>query len=399
MTRPTKALIDLSALKHNLIRAASLSRGKIIAVIKSNAYGHSMPQVASCFDELAEVDSFAVAFSDEGIALREHLQKIGRHKNIITLEGFSDVVDLQSHLQHNLIATIHHTEQLKILGKEQLNKPLGIWLKHNSGMNRLGLSSTELLAAYQQISANPHLHLWGIMTHLAAANRANTEEAQEQVRVFHHAVTTIQQSIQQSTQQQGGVHRSGVHKGGAHRSGADNKPLPLSICNSAALCNLPAAHGTANDYERPGIMLYGASPLDNTSAQELDLRAGMQLKSKLISVRQLKAGDLVGYEGVWRCPADCLMGVAPIGYADGYPRRSAATPVPVLVNGHRCFLSGRVSMDMICLDLKNCPNAQVGDEVELWGANLPANEVADAFDTIVNRLFTGLTSRVPLNFI
>ncbi len=373
MTRPTKALIDLSALKHNLIKAASLSRGKIIAVIKSNAYGHSMPQVASCFDELAEVDSFAVAFSDEGIALREHLQNIGSQKNIITLEGFSDVVDLQSHLQHNLIATIHHTEQLKILGKEQLNKPLGIWLKHNSGMNRLGLSSTELLAAYQQVSANPHLHLCGIMTHLAAANRANTEEAQEQVRVFHHALT----SIQQSTQQQ----------------------IPLSICNSAALCNLPAAHGTANDYERPGIMLYGASPLDNTSAQELDLRAGMQLKSKLISVRQLKAGDLVGYEGVWRCPADCLMGVAPIGYADGYPRRSAATPVPVLVNGHRCFLSGRVSMDMICLDLKNCPNAQVGDEVELWGANLPANEVADAFDTIVNRLFTGLTSRVPLNFI
>ena len=345
-----------------------------------------MPQVASCFDKLAEVDSFAVAFSDEGIALREHLQKIGSPKNIITLEGFSDEADLQSHLQHNLIATIHHTEQLKILGKERLNKPLGIWLKHNSGMNRLGLSSTELLAAYQQVSTNPHLHLWGIMTHLAAANRANTEEAQEQVRVFHHALTAIQQPAQQ--------------QGGAHKGGADNKPpLPLSICNSAALCNLLAAHGTANDYERPGIMLYGASPLDNTSAQELDLRAGMQLKSKLISVRQLKAGDLVGYEGVWRCPADCLMGVAPIGYADGYPRRSAVTPVPVLVNGRKCFLSGRVSMDMICLDLKNCPNAQVGDEVELWGANLPANEVADAFDTIVNRLFTGLTSRVPLNFI
>lgn len=382
MLRPTQAIVDLSALQHNLKTASKLSGGKTIAVIKSNAYGHGILRAASCLAFLEQTHSFAVAFADEGAILRQHLYKIGSSKEITALQGFYSPDNLQLYLEHDLIATIHHKEQINILAKHKLHKfsrPLKVWFKHNSGMNRLGLSANELINAYRKTIANPYVHIFGIMTHLATANREDISDSEEQLQRLYKAIEPIQKQ----------------------RAALNQQPLSISISNSAALCNpaLSKMIALKENYSRPGIMLYGASPLDGTTAKEIGLRPVMKLKSKLISVRQLKSGDSVGYEGLWRASHDCVMGVVPIGYGDGYPYRSQPCKVPVLVKGEKCFLSGRTSMDMLCIDLSGCTDPKPGDEVELWGDNLPTNEVAAAFDTVVNRLTSSLTPRIPLKYV
>ncbi len=356
--RPTEAQINLSSLRHNLELARSLSSGKLIAVIKANAYGHGIKEVAQA---LGDADALAVATLEEAILLRSVI----RAKDILVLQGFYHSSELSELVAHRLIAVVHSPEQLAMLGASQL--PLRLILEYNSGMNRLGLTKAQLHSAIDDFKNRPW-QLVFVMTHFHSANQPDTTPSLKQLDDFNSALRGFE--------------------------------LPRSLCNSAALINLPSA---LSDYDRPGLMLYGASPLDERSARTIGLKPVMTLKSRLIAIHQLKAGDRVGYEGTWSASSDCRVGTVPLGYGDGYPRLGlVGDGVPVLVNGYRCSLSGRVSMDLLSVDLSHCPSAQVGDEVILWGEGmraLPVEEVAAATNRIAYDLLAGLTARLRRSYI
>lgn len=350
---PTRAIIHLNALKKNLARAQAASSGKIIAVIKANAYGHGMLPVAAA---LEQADAFAVATLDEALILRAAYL----HAEIIIIQGFYHISEIEVLSRYRLIPVIHSPKLLAQLLESSAAAGLRVVLEHNSGMNRAGLSGEDFKAAVARIEAQRKLEIVFVMTHFRSANREDPRHSEVQVAVFKEVI-------------------AGIH-------------YRTSLCNSAALLGFPAAHA---DYERPGLMLYGASPLDNKTAAELGLTSVMSVTSRLIAVHQLQTGDEVGYEGVWRAKSACRIGLVPVGYGDGYPWISQRVEVPVLVRGRRCTLAGRVSMDTLSVDLTNCPQAQVGDEVILWGKDLPVDEVAQATGQLVYDLLTGITLRVP----
>lgn len=345
--RPTEAQINLSNLKHNLEVARSLSSGKLIAVIKANAYGHGVKEVTHA---LEDADAFAVATLEEAVLLRSVVEE----RDIVVLQGFYHSSELSEFAAHRLIAVVHSPEQLAILKASEL--PLRLVLEYNSGMNRLGLTKAQLHSAIDDFKTRPW-QLVFVMTHFHSANQRDATASLRQLGDFNSVLRGLDVS--------------------------------RSLCNSAALIDLPPAR---SDYNRPGLMLYGASPLDARSASTIGLKPVMTLKSRLIAIHQLKAGDRVGYEGTWSASSDCQVGTIPLGYGDGYPRISHGGSV--LVNGHRCSLSGRVSMDLLSVDLSHCPNVRVGDEVILWGEGLPIEEVAVATDHIAYDLLASLTSRL-----
>ena len=369
----------------NIKLATTLSGDKVMAVVKADAYGLGIAGIVKSIYDLDECRYFAVAFSTEGEYLRKHLTALGSLKDIITLEGFFNPEDLDLHLQYKLIPTIHSPEQIEMLKKHKITKPLGVWIKYNSAMNRLGLNAKQLKTACEWLAGRKDIRIEGIMTHFASANRTELQTTIKQVEDFSAGLCAIEDIIVKMPR------------------------LPLlSLCNSPGIM---AGFGSdpfaqlqvkpwmlkANYVSRPGLMLYGASPMDEKSAQELGIKTVACLTTELIAVRRLLKGDAVGYEEGWRAPRDCLMGVAPIGYADGYPfvEPSRVTKMPVIVKGKRCYLGGRVSMDMLCLDLDGCPDAKVGDKVELWGDNLSSNEVAQITVCPPQRLYSSITSRVP----
>ena len=349
--RPTQAYINLSALRHNLTVARSLTQAKLVAVVKANGYGHGLNEAASA---LKETDAFAVATLDEALSVRAVIPT----QDILVLQGFYDSSQLNLFNEQRLIPVVHSSEQLEMLHSS--NAPLRIVLEYNSGMNRLGLSHDQLHKAIASIQAHPHQQIFFIMTHFRSANRQDPHQTYEQLKDFRAAMAGI--------------------------------TLPSSLCNSAALLNFPEARA---DYDRPGLMLYGASPLDARPAADIGLKPVMTLASRLIAVHQLKEGDEVGYEGIWRAPRDCRVGTIPLGYGDGYPRIVHNDPIPVLVKGSSCVLSGRVSMDLLSVDLSNCEDAKVGDEVIFWGEGLPLDEVAQATGRLAYDLLAGLTARLP----
>lgn len=394
--RPTQAIINLAAIKKNLALAADKSGDGVMAIVKANAYGFGIREVVTAIYQIKECLSFGVAFTEEALELRELLNQLDSKKRILTLEGFFSSNDLEIHLQHKIDATIHHPEQMEILKQTKIKSSndsansLGVWLKCNSGMNRLGLSRQQAIDASAWVSEQPHIKLLGIMTHFSSANRGEPTVSMKQMAHFRDTLEPIWAHLKATTK-------------------ADELPK-ISICNSpgiiAGFAQNPFAHVTTNNdldpqpqlISRPGLILYGGSPMDEQNAQELGITAGMTLKSRLMSVRQLTKGESVGYEDrTWTASSSCLMGVVPIGYADGYPfiRPDKITQLPILVNGRKCFLGGRVSMDMLCVDLSNCPDAKVGDEVELWGDKLPVNEVAATAGGPPQRLLSALTKRVP----
>lgn len=348
--RPTEARISLKALRHNLAIARSLTSHKLIAVVKANGYGHGLKEVALA---LEDADAFAVATLEEAVSLRSVIPA----KDIIVLQGFYDKTEPSYFAAHNLIAVIHSPDQLAMLSTSDL--ALRLVLEYNSGMNRLGLTKKELHEAIGVLKARPQWQLVFAMTHFHSANQVDTASSLRQLEDFDDALR-----------------------------GFD---LPRSLCNSAALINLPAARA---DYDRPGLMLYGASPLDTRPANAIGLKPAMTLVSRLVAIHRLKAGDRVGYEGVWSASGDCRVGTVPLGYGDGYPRIGHRAQVPVLVNGCKCNLSGRVSMDLLSVDLSYCENARVGDEVILWGEGLAVEEVATAVGRIAYDLLAGLTARL-----
>ena len=350
------ALIDLAAARHNLNCAkAAAPASKVIAVIKANAYGHGMLRIARA---LEAADAFGLARMEEAVRLRQ----AGVEKQLVALEGFFGRDELEAASHYQIEPVISNREQLSLLEKRRLPQQIACWLKVDTGMHRLGFAPAEAAAAHARLascaSVRPPIRL---MTHLASADDLQDSATANQLQLFLPLISQL---------------------GGE-----------ISIANSAALLGWPQTH---YDWVRPGIMLYGASPLLGGRGERHELKPVMTLSSRLIAVNQCRRGDRIGYGGSWCCPEEMPVGVVAIGYADGYPRHAPAG-TPLLVNGSRVPLVGRVSMDMVTVDLRGQPQARVGDPVVLWGRGLPAEEIAEAAGTISYELFCGVTQRVKFS--
>ena len=357
MARPTRAHIDLAAIRGNYRHAKAQAPGaRALAVVKADAYGHGAVKVARAL--AAEADAFAVACGEEAMELRE----AGIRSPIVLLEGVFHPDELLDVDRADLTPVVHNHEQLEWLCRARPARPLQVWLKMDSGMHRLGLAPLGFAAAHARLAACPHVSAIVLMTHLARADEPTHPATAAQLDCF--------------------------------RTHAGDLPGSRSIANSAAILGWPAAHG---DWLRPGIMLYGASPFGEAHPSAATLRPTMMLESRLIGVRELATGEAIGYGGRFVCERPTRVGVVAAGYADGYPRH-ARDGTPVAVNGRPSRLIGRVSMDMLTVDLSDQPAAAPGDPVQLWGDLVPANAVAAASDTIAYQLFTGLSRRVPMHY-
>ena len=352
MTRPIQATIRRSALTHNLsVARAHAPSAKLMAVVKANAYGHGLLRAAQAF---AAADGFAVLDLDAAVRLRE----AAFAQRILLLEGFFEPGELPWLARHGLSAVLHSPEQIDMLDATHLPSPVDLFLKLNTGMNRLGFAPAALADTLDRIRRCRSAGQITLMTHFACADDAR------------------------------GIHWQ-LERFEAASAGLD---LPVSLANSATLLRFPAA---ARGWVRAGIMLYGASPFADEDAASLRLEPAMTLETKLIAVHELQAGDSVGYGASFRADGPIRIGVAACGYADGYPRH-AATGTPVLVGGKRTRTLGRVSMDMLCVDLTGLAAAQVGTPVVLWGEGLPVEEVAAAAGTVSYELLCALAPRVPV---
>ena len=355
MTPAAYAVLNLESLQHNLAIVREYApESKVMAVIKANAYGHGLQRVA---EALQPVDAFAVARVDEGIRLR----KAGIGQRIAVLEGFSCAEELDELLHYQLEAVIHSVPQITLLENRQAAFRLQVWLKLDTGMNRLGFKANDFNAIYHRLSNCPGVQSpVGLMTHFANADNRDAPETKHQIELFH---TTL-----------------------------GEYPGERSIANSAGILGWPES---LSDWVRPGIMLFGVSPFAHNAGHLFDLKPVMSLHSRLIAVKSIDKGDAVGYGGTWVCEKPTLLGVVAIGYGDGYPR-NAMPGTPVLVNNTRVALVGRVSMDMITVDLESCTNARPGDPVTLWGDDLAVEEIARCADTIPYTLLCGITQRVQI---
>lgn len=355
MTRPTFAHIDLDALRHNFnIVRQFAPQQKIMAMLKADAYGHGAEQAAITLNSLT--DAIAVAFIDEAIALRN----AGITKPITLMQGIFDQQEIELACEYQLDLVILHAEQARMLEAEPCSRALRIWLKFDSGMHRLGFSANEYAYWYQHLSEHPNVAEVRLMTHFSCADEPDNPVTTEQEALFDRTTKALQGAV-------------------------------YSLANSAAIMAWPS---TGRDWVRPGIMLYGVCPFADWRENHRDLQPVMTLKSVLISTRHLEAGEAVGYGGSWVAKEHCRIGVVSIGYADGYPR-CLPNGTPVLIMGRRVPLVGRVTMDMITVDLTGLDEAQVGDEVTLWGEGLAVEEVAEYAGTIAYELLTGVSKRVP----
>ena len=353
MSSAPKAAIDLSALRHNLDRVRTLApHSRVLAVIKANGYGHGMIRVARA---LGTVDALAVARVGEGVTLR----RSGIFRPLVVLEGCFDVEELEQAAANRLELVVHSWEQIRLLQQHAVTEPLTCWLKVDTGMHRLGMPVEHALEACRALAACPAVAgMPRLMTHFANADDPGDPMTAEQWRRLQPLAAELNAEV--------------------------------SAANSGGILGWPETH---SDWVRPGIMLYGVSPFQGGRAADSDLRPVMSLQSQLIAVNHYKKGDALGYGGSWVCPEDMAVGVVSAGYGDGYPRHALAG-TPVLVRGKRVPLVGRVSMDMISLDLRGIPEAQVGDPVILWGAGLPVEEVAESAGTIPYQLLCGVAARV-----
>ncbi|ATC93470.1 alanine racemase [Pseudoalteromonas tunicata] len=356
--RLATAEISLAALDHNFKRVKEFApASQIMAVLKANAYGHGLVAIAK---RLSSADAFAVARIDEALALRAG----GLVKPIVLLEGFFEPQDLPILLANNFQTIIHHQSQLDALMNCDLDGMLTTWLKIDTGMHRLGISPEQFSKAYQTLSqcehVNPNIRL---MTHFACADDLSNGKTQQQLAVFSELIA--------------------------------DKKQQTCLANSAAIIGWPDSHG---DWVRPGLMMYGVSPMLNKVGADHGLAPVMRLKTRLISLRVVKKGEAVGYGSTWTCPIDTIIGVVAMGYGDGYPRH-APSGTPVMVNGKQVPLVGRVSMDMITVDLGLETDAKIGDQVILWGPELPVEVVAQCADTIPYELLCNITPRVDYHYI
>ena len=362
MSLAARLTIDLNAVEHNLnVARQHCKSSKIMAVVKADAYGHGLERVAA---NLAAADGFAVSSVEEGVQLR----RVHAHHPITVLKGFSDDQELETVIQQALTPVIHYTYQLTLLNR--LTRTFDardpahpdLWLKLNTGMNRLGFPVCELESVYQQLNKILSGASVGLMTHLASADEENGIQTDVQLRCFEEMASPYAN--------------------------------PKSVANSAALLTQPRSY---YDWVRPGLMLYGASPVQNRTASSFGLKPAMTFAATLIAIQRCQKGQAIGYNGTWVCPENMDVGIVSAGYGDGYPRHISES-TPVLLHDRRTEIVGRVSMDMLAIDLRGL-NAKVGDEVVLWGRGLPIDEVARCAGTISYELMCKLTARVSRRYI
>jgi alanine racemase len=348
--RPSFARIDLAALRHNYLLARNQHGGKALAVLKANAYGHG---AVRCAQALApHADGFAVAFAEEAVALRQ----AGITQPILLLEGVFDADDLAQAAQLDLWLAVHQETQLRLIEQARAARELHVWLKVDSGMHRAGFAPADTPAAYARLHACPQVKRITLMTHLARADEPEQDVTAHQLATFR-----------------------------ATTAGLEGE---RSLSNSAGILAWPDACG---DWARPGILLYGADPLPGEGH---GLRPVMRLESQVFAVRALAPGEPLGYGARFIAERPTRVGLVAIGYADGYPRL-APTGTPVSIDGQPARLIGRVSMDMLTVDLTDLPAAGIGSRVQLWGDEVSVNTIAAAAGTIAYELLCNV-KRVPL---
>lgn len=341
MSRPAQVVINLSALRHNFSRVRALApASRIISVVKADAYGHGLVRVARA---LPDTDAFGVACLEEATELRD----AGIKKPVILLEGPYTNKELQEILRLGLDVVIHHDDQIRMLEQYIGKASIKVWLKVDSGMHRLGFDPADVKSSWERLknctSVQDDIRL---MTHLANASDPESPMTLAQLELFKRTCEGLEAA--------------------------------RTVANSAGIIAWPQSHV---DYVRPGLMLYGVSPMDNCTAVDHGLLPVMSLQSTLISIRQVRKGEPVGYGADWLCPEDMPVGIVAAGYGDGFPRHGRAGK-PIMINGKRSQIIGNPSMDMLAVDLRNIPSVKTGDPVELWGSSLPVEEVANYANTI-----------------
>lgn len=351
--RPARALIDLAALRHNYHLARARHGGRALAVVKANAYGHGALRCAQALCD--EADGFAVAFLGEALELRAG----GIDAAILLLEGVFDVAELAEVARHRVWMVVHHEEQLRMLERTPLAAPVDVWLKVNTGMNRAGFVGDAVATAWQRLQASGKVGRIVLMTHFARADEPERETTLEQLQRFEAATASL--------------------------------PSERSVANSAAILGWPQAR---RDWARPGILLYGADPMP---AEGNGLRAVMTLESAVMAVREIAPGEPLGYGGRFVAERPTRVGLVAMGYADGYPR-TVPDGTPVAVEGRASRIIGRVSMDMLTIDLTELPGAGLGSRVELWGDQVPVNRIAQAAGTIAYELLCNV-KRVGVEYV
>lgn len=352
MTRPIQAIVDRAALRHNLALARDYAQGAAVyAVVKANAYGHGLLR---CVQALATSDGFCVLSVEEAIALRQ----AGFDQPIVLLEGFFSPDELPLIAEYKLTPVIHSLEQVDAVCGSGLPIRIPVFLKLNTGMNRLGFGERAFTQALTRLAATPQVDRITLMTHFANADEPAG------IAVQHDLFKRL----------------------------TDNLKLPCSLANSATLVRFPQARG---DIVRAGIMLYGALSYESTGPADLGLAPVMTLKSRVIAVQMLKKGDSVGYGGEFSAPSKMRIGIVACGYADGYPRH-APSGTPVMIEGSPSSTVGRVSMDMLAVDLTSLPAAGIGSEVVLWGAAPHVTEIAKRAATNAYELLCAVAPRVPM---
>jgi len=352
MSRPIRATVSPAALRHNYAAAKRAAPGsRVYAVVKANAYGHGLERTARA---LGNADGFALLELDGALMLREQFPSTP----VLLLEGCFEGAELAAASVANVAIVVHSEEQLRMLETDRITEPIDAWLKVNSGMNRLGIPPAAAHAAYDRLKKCANVRSVTLMTHFANSELADgTSQA---MRVFGEATRGL--------------------------------PGPRSLANTAAIFAHPETHA---DISRLGIGLYGATPFADRPAKALGLRPAMSLTSRLIAVQELAAGDAIGYGSTFRADLPMRIGVVACGYADGYPRH-APSGTPILVAGARTRTVGRVSMDMMTVDITAVPSAKVGSAAVLWGEGIPVDEVAIAAGTVGYELLCAVSARVPM---
>jgi len=352
-------VVNRRALRHNLQRLRELApASKLVAVVKANAYGHGLLETART---LPDADAFGVARLEEALTLRAG----GITQPILLLEGFFSADDLPMLSAHKLHTAVHNTEQLEALENAVLSEPVTVWMKLDTGMHRLGVRPEEASAFYQRLCACKNVRQpVNIVSHFARADEPECGATEQQLDIFN--------------------------------TFTEGKPGLRSIAASGGILLWPQAHF---DWVRPGIILYGVSPLDQKPwGADFGFQPVMSLTSTLIAVRPHRAGEPVGYGGTWTSKRDTRLGVVAMGYGDGYPR-AAPSGTPVLINGREVPIVGRVAMDMICVDLGPEAQERTGDPVVMWGDGLPVERIAEITKVSAYELITRLTSRVAMQYV
>lgn len=358
MARPTTATIHTDALRHNLAQVRARAPGsRVMAVVKADGYGHGLERVARA---LSGADAFGVAALSDA----ERLRAAGNSQSILLLSGFDEPTDIARLRSLGVDTVVHHISQLEMLEQAEPGAPLRCWLKVDTGMHRLGFAPDVVRDVHARLVALPGVvGEVAFMNHFASSDEfgqspARGQQTREQMRVFAEATAGL--------------------------------PGQRSLANSAAVLGWPDACG---DWVRSGGALYGMSVVEGTTGADFDLRPAMTLGTRLIAVNRVRKGERIGYSATWQCPEDMPVGVAAIGYGDGYPR-AAPAGTTVLVAGTTAQVIGRVSMDLMTIDLRPTPGAQVGDAVTLWGPDLPVERVAERAGTIGYELTCSITRRV-----